>query len=911
MQGWGLDLEASHWVNSQKVVAVGENLIIYSENAGSSWLEVVQEFGVRFNDVTFSNESIGIAVGDTGTIYRTTDGGKTWAKTTSGTVKNLKSVISVGENQLFASGEDGILLSSINSGASWNVLITNTTLDLQEIFFVDENLGFIAAEGGNVFRTSNKGTSWEKIQLATVRNLNGIVFTSNLIGYVVGDLGTFFRTTDGGNTWTSVPTNVTARLKKIAASPVDNRILVAVGDQATAIRSINSGSTFGTVNLGAGNLRNLHQLGFIPATNTLLAFGQNGYIISSTNAGTNWTTRQAGIRNDFSSTDFKSTTVGFLSGKNGEFYVTTNGGVSLISRPLPEKINIHSIDFWNTSFGYASSESGKMYRTANSGSTWIPVPSNTPNKITGFYLFATSVLYVSGAKGYVSRSFDSGVTWDQTINTGITEDLADLTYFDFVFGFGIGKNGQIIRTAGGTIWETKPKLTNEDLNALAKLDTTTAIVVGNNGVVLKTKNKAVTWEILPFPEKVNLTSVDFWDLNLGFVVGEKGVTYQTKDGGLTWFKINSGTLRDLASVNYGNPNSAFAVGKDGTILSYSCTPPGSLSPISGASTSCLGTSTYTITSQPELSSEIVWRVDGGNIVSGQGSPIIEIEWTTPGRNAVLVSRSNFCGNGETSFIEVQVNPKPAISELISGQGTVCITTSHTYSVPNQSGSTYTWEVTGGEIKTGQGTSSIEVLWITPGDQKISVTASSPCGKSEATVKSIKANKSPDQPAAIAGETITPLGQFIYQTTAIPGLNYKWSISGGGKIVSGQGTASITVNWEQEGQFEVSVEAQNECNFGPKRALNVTVNIITALEPKPDLAKLIVYPNPSDGQVTILSATLDAFESLQVVNSLGQVIYSSVIYQGEKRHDVDSLPRGVLYIQLSGKNGVTTQKILVR
>lgn len=911
MQGWGLDLEASHWVNSQKVVAVGENLIIYSENAGGSWIEVQQKFDVRFNDITFLNESIGIAVGDSGTIYRTSDGGKTWAKSTSGTLKTLKSVISVGENQLFAAGEDGTLLGSINSGTTWTSIATNTNLDFQEVFFVNENLGFIAAEGGNVFKTTNKGISWEKIQLATVRNLNGIVFTSPLIGYVVGDQGTFFRTSDGGATWAPLTTNVTTRLKKLAASPVDNRILVAIGDQATVIRSVNSGTSFGTINLGAGNTRNLNHVGFIPTTNTLFAFGQNGYIISSTNAGTGWTTRQAGIRNDFSSTDFKSVTVGFISGKNGEFYVTTNGASSLISRPLPEKINIHSIDFWNTSFGYASSDAGKMYRTANSGSSWVPVPSQTANKITGFYLFAPSVLYISGAKGYISRSFDSGVTWDQTINTGIIEDLVDLTYFDFVFGFGIGKNGQIIRTAGGTNWELKPKLTNEDLNALAKLDTTTAIVVGNNGVVLKTKDKAVNWEILPFPEKVNLTSVDFWDLNLGFIVGEKGITYQTKDGGITWFKINSGTLRDLSSVNYGDPNSAYAVGKDGTILSYSCTPPGSLSPISGASTSCLGTSTYTITSQPELASEIVWRVDGGNILSGQGSPTIEIEWTTPGRNAVLVSRSNFCGNGETSFLEVQVNPKPAISTPISGEGTVCINSNHTYSVLSQPGSTYTWEITGGEIKSGQGTSSISVLWTNSGDQKISVVASSPCGKSEVAVKSIKANKAPDQPAAISGETITPLGKFVYQTTAIPGLNYKWSISGGGKIISGQGSSIITVEWEQEGKFEISVEAQNECNFGPKRSLAVNVNIITALEPKPSSADLIVFPNPSNGQIAIQSINLDIFESVRVINSLGQVLYQSILQKGEKRHDISSLPRGILYVQLSGANGRVTRKILVK
>jgi photosystem II stability/assembly factor-like uncharacterized protein len=911
MQGWGLDLESSNWITNQKVVAVGENLIIYSENAGVNWVEVVQEFEVRFSDVTFSNESIGIAVGDMGTIFRSTDGGKTWTKINSGTAKNLKSVVSISETQLFATGEDGTLLSSSNSGSSWSLVTTNSTLDFQEIFFVNENLGFIAAQNGHVFRSSNKGVSWEQIQLATARDLNGILFTSPLIGYAVGDQGTFFRTTDGGNTWASVATAITTNLKKLAASPIDNRILVALGDQARMIRSINSGTSFTSINLGAGNIRNLNQVGFIPGTNTVFAFGQNGYIISSTNAGTNWTTRQAGIRNDFSSTDFKSNTVGFISGKNGEFYVTTNGGVSLISRPIPERIDIHTIDFWNTAFGYVSSESGKMYRTANSGVAWVPVPSQTPNKITGFYLFAPSVLYISGTKGYVSRSFDSGVTWDQSVNTGVTEDLADLTYFDFVFGFGIGKNGKIIWTAGGTNWETKPKLTSENLNALAKLDTTTAIVVGNNGVVLRTKDKAVTWEILPFPEKVNLTSVDFWDLNLGFVVGEKGVTFQTKDGGMTWFKINSGTVRDLKSVNYGNPNSAFAVGSDGTILSYSCTPPGGISPINGSASLCLGKSVYTVTSQPELSSEIVWRVDGGIILTGQGSPTIEIEWTTPGRNAVLVSRSNFCGTGETSFLEVQVNPQPAISAAISGEGTVCTNSSQTYTVPSQLGNAYTWEISGGEIKSGQGTSSISVLWTAAGDQMITVYASSSCGKSEPTVKSIKVNKAPEQPAAILGEAITPLGQFVYQTTAIPGLNYRWNISGGGKIISGQGTASITVNWEQEGQFEVSVEAQNECNFGPKRVFNVNVNIITALEPKPVLDSLIVYPNPSNGKVTIQSATLDAFESLQVINSLGQVIYRSTINQGDKRHDIELLPRGAHYIQLSGKNGVAIQKVLVR
>ncbi|MBC6367687.1 YCF48-related protein [Algoriphagus sp. AK58] len=910
MQGWGLDFETVHWVNDQKVFAAGENLIIYSENAGTSWNEVLQKFETRFYDISFINESKGVAVGDKGAIFHTNDGGKSWLKTISGTTEHLKSITKIGDTQLITIGDNGTVLISYDSGLSWTKINSNTGLDFNEVFFINENTGFIAAEAGNIFRTFNKGLTWEKIQLSTTQNLNGVLFTSELIGYTVGNQGTFFRTTNGGNTWTASPSNVTTPLKKLAASPIDPRILVVIGDQATLIRSVNSGATFGTINLGAGNTRNLGNLGFRPNTNVLFGIGQNGYMIQSTNGGANWTTRQAGIRNEFSAADFKSNTIGFISGKSGEFFVTTNGAISLISRPLPEKIDIHTIDFWNTAFGYASSAGGKIYRTGNSGSSWVAVPSQTPNKITGFYLFAPSVLYITGNNGYISRSFDSGATWDQTVRSNTQTDLSDLIYFDFGFGLAVGKNGQMSRTFGGSVWESLPKLTQENLNALAKLDTTTALVVGNNGVVLKTKDKAITWEILSFPEKVNLLSVDFWDQNLGFVVGENGVTYQTKDAGKTWFKINSGTTRDLLSINYGDPNSAFAVGKDGTILSYSCTPPGGISPITGNSSECLGTSTYSITSQPEPGSEIVWRVDGGNIITGQGTPSIEVEWTKTGRNAVLVSRVNFCGNGETSALEITVSQIPNLNQPISGEGSVCLETNHTYSVINQNGTTYSWEVTGGEIVTGQGSASVSIIWKTQGNQKISVTPSNSCGKGNPISKLIQVNKTPDQPSAIQGESQTALGEYKYQTTAIPGLNYRWTISGGGRILSGQGSSSIHVIWETEGNFDLSVEAQNECNFGPKRVLAVNVNIITGLEPDPLLQDLILYPNPSHGSLSIQSSNLDSFSELRVINSLGQIIYSSIIKQGSKQEELSWLPRGVHFVQLIDKKRIVTRKVIV-
>jgi hypothetical protein len=261
-------------------------------------------------------------------------------------------------------------------------------------------------------------------------------------------------------------------------------------------------------------------------------------------------------------------------------------------------------------------------------------------------------------------------------------------------------------------------------------------------------------------------------------------------------------------------------------------------------------------------------------------------------------------------LEVQVNQIPSIIASIEGNGLVCINTNSTYSIPNPSGVTFNWEVTGGEILSGQGTSSIAVKWISAGDQKLSVIASNDCGKSQVKTKQIRCFTAPDQPATIQGEILIPLGESNYQTVAITGLNYRWSVSGGGKITSGQGSASITVLWESEGKFELTVEAQNECNFGPKRTLPVTVNVITALEPNPLPIDLIVYPNPSQGNVTIQSSKLDSFEQIQVMNLLGQTLYQSTIQKGIQFHEVFDLPKGIFFIRLFGRSVITSKKLVV-
>ncbi|WBL42531.1 YCF48-related protein [Algoriphagus halophytocola] len=909
MQSWGLDLEAITWINENLGFAVGENLIIRTQDGGTTWEEMQVSYEGKLLDLTFITENQLIAVGENGLILRSGDGGKIWSTINSGTALDLKSISGISSNKLLAIGAQGIILRSEDAGQSWQKLNSGSTQSLNDIHFASADTAFIAANAGEVLRSVDQGNTWTPLSSGQSTNLNAIRFSSSLIGYAAGNAGLILKTLDAGESWSPLISPVSTDLHKIEISPLDSRIITIVGTEATALRSTNSGASFGKANLGATNTRYLKGLAFKPGSNAVFAVGQEGYLISSTNAGSSYSQRLAGIRNNFHYTDFKTDRLGYFAGQNGAVYVTSNAGTSVVPRPIPEPVDIQGMDFWNNSFGYIGLENGKIYRTGNSGASWVAVPAQTTATITGFYLFATSVIYASGTHGYITRSFDSGATWDNSIISNTEEDLRDLMFFDFQYGFAIGKNGHISWSNGGNEWETLPKITNENLTALAKLDTTQAVVVGENGVILRTEDKGRTWEQIQTAVTSDFSSVDFWDTAIGFISGENGVTLQTNDGGKTWRQLPSGTSRNLHAISTGNPNSAFAVGDDGTLLQYICSTPGALGEISGPPETCLSTSTYEIPDGEVLGSELVWRVDGGEIISGQGTSQIEVHWQRPGRNGVFVSRQSFCGNGKTSAMEVLTGEIPDGEIPILGNGAVCAGETNTYTVTELPGVSYTWKVSGGEIITGQGSAEVGILWNQTGEQNLEVQLENSCGKAAPLLLPISVNKAPDQPGAIVGEDLVGLWESTYTVPAVEGVNYKWEISGSSaSILEGQGTNSVKVLWQVEGEYTLTVAAQNECDLGESQQLNVKVSVITSVPEKADV-NITIYPNPSSGKVKIQLGEGN-WNSLKVVHAIGYEIVDQSIAAGTEEITLSDLPKGILLIYLESRTEVVVRKVLV-
>ncbi len=910
MQSWGLDLETISWLDENNGWAAGESLLIRSSDGGLTWVE--DEFlpEERILDITFFNENLGLAAGENSYALITQNGGGSWAPLNIPASGDLHGISAFNQDLIFVYGKNEIFIST-NQGQSWTELNSFPGSELHDLTFVSADSIYSAGGNGQIYLSVNKGETWSQQSTGTTNSLNAISFGENGVGFVAGDVGTILRTSDSGENWEILNSGVTTNLMDVISRPSNNNIVTAVGSDGTAIRSINGGNSFGRANLGEGNVRHLKQLKYLPNTNNVFSVGQDGYLILSANGGGSWTTRLAGIRNDFTDLDFKSDRFGFVAGEQGAVYVTGNAGVSIADRSLPEQIDILSIDFWNTGFGYVSGPSGRMFRTGNQGRSWVDVSAETEEAINGFYLFAPSVAYIAGSSGYIGRSFDSGGTWDSDIATNTTEDLRDVTFFDFQVGFAMGSNGQISWSNGGNEWENLDKLTTEDLNALAKVDSSTAVIVGDAGIILKGENKALDWRLISNDFTENINDVDFWDDNLGMAVGDNGFTAQTKDGGETWTQIPSGTRSDLSSISIGTPLVAFAAGEDGTLLNFICVQPGPLSEISGPTESCLGIQEYSIEDPQVEGALIQWRVDGGEIIEGQGTSRIRVDWNTLGRNAVLVTNENFCGNGETSALEVDVNTLPASNISIEGTAVTCIGETIEYRITELTDMTYEWSVFGGEIISGQNTSKIDVEWTEDGINQISLKLINSCGETDLEDLAIQVNATPEQPSEIQGESIVGIGEQIYSIEGVERTNYTWEISGvNARVKSGQGSEQVTIDWEEEGDAQITVIPRNECDSGEAQVLDVLVNIITSLE-SPINGAVKIFPNPSQGNISIELDDLNKWQEIEIWSVQGSLVRRIKIRPGQNNIRVENLPRGVNLVQLISQKEIVMERVIIQ
>jgi photosystem II stability/assembly factor-like uncharacterized protein len=142
-------------IDKNKAIAVGSGSIITTKDAGNTWIKQ-HIIGDNFIKIAKISPNIFVAIGLSGTIVKSTDGGITWKKIRNGS----------------------------------NILKSN--YQFWDVRFCNENEGFIVGEKGVVLFTKNQGESWKEISAFTSQNLRFILPTSKNKILVGGENGTLF-----------------------------------------------------------------------------------------------------------------------------------------------------------------------------------------------------------------------------------------------------------------------------------------------------------------------------------------------------------------------------------------------------------------------------------------------------------------------------------------------------------------------------------------------------------------------------------------------------------------------------------------------------------------------------------------------------------------------------------------------
>jgi hypothetical protein len=115
---------------------------------------------------------------------------------------------------------------------------------------------------------------------------------------------------------------------------------------------------------------------------------------------------------------------------------------------------------------------------------------------------------------------------------------------------------------------------------------------------------------------------------------------------------------------------------------------------------------------------------------------IDITFLVQGTQTIRVTPSNVCGEGTPKELEITANCITTNPGIISGETTVRVGETHTYTVPYQDYISYIWDLP----NDWTGTSTTNIIEITFGGQpvtdSIKVTSSSVCGEGESTYLTI-------------------------------------------------------------------------------------------------------------------------------------------------------------------------------
>jgi photosystem II stability/assembly factor-like uncharacterized protein len=291
------------------------------------------------SSITFFDSLTGIAVGNSGTILRTTDGGYQWTSPLEG--EPVPTYVG---------------LSDIETIDSNSAIIVGSRSAIENIIPVG-------------YKTYDKGLHWDSsgiggTNVSFADEENGIVFQF-FNDWIMGIFIAYdVRTTDGGTTWRLYHSVIDGKeINKIIINSafVDTNFCVAISEDGCVFRWLRDSSNLSYWNLLDSVSSKIYGIHFLDTSVGFLS-GASGMIYKTTDGGQSWQTQTSGTGNKLTSIYFLSANEGYIAGNGGTILHTTDGGTNWSLMPSGTTRNLWKIYFKNPNHGWAVGESGTILK---------------------------------------------------------------------------------------------------------------------------------------------------------------------------------------------------------------------------------------------------------------------------------------------------------------------------------------------------------------------------------------------------------------------------------------------------------------------------------------------------------------------------------------------------------------------
>jgi len=333
-----MTLNSQYFFNDTTGIATGDRgRLVKTTNGGSSWTQYSPTY-IDVTGVSFPNNNTTGYATTWNNLYKTVDTGNTWQalSLTSGAGRFTGCRFWSKDTGIITADNPARVFKTKDGGQTW---ATTSLLsmglysfdNLSGMSFINHDTGYISVYQSayapyGLFKTTDAGETWQPVNSNQL--VRKIYFVNDKLGYGLGEIYTY-RTTDGGNTWTqTLAPNYGSGLNSMWFTSASKGFMGSDQDDYMQM-TVDSGKTWTSVNLPNNVLVHLLSISFY---NPRIGYftDQEGDVYQTIDSGYHWQLAAKTARGT-SCIDYKKDSTVILGGMYGSIVAVGMGSYAIDS----------------------------------------------------------------------------------------------------------------------------------------------------------------------------------------------------------------------------------------------------------------------------------------------------------------------------------------------------------------------------------------------------------------------------------------------------------------------------------------------------------------------------------------------------------------------------------------------------